>query len=223
MGAIGEKGEVLLSRLGGNGSSGSSTLYTLLELPGDFKAYVKLESRNTSSMWINGTEIISSEVPEGESIPVRLRKGRNSILIASGWKTRPEPVLFEICDESGLPVSILKNRLNDIITEYASLDATETESAPERVSSNSPREVILTLERGDCSSVSVIGSFNNWDPQATPMTEVENGKWRACIILSPGEYNYKFLVDRKFPIVDPASSLVEPDGFGGTNSVLKVK
>ena len=36
-------------------------------------------------------------------------------------------------------------------------------------------------------------------------------------------YQYKFLIDRKIKITDPAGASVEPDGFGGLNSTIDVR
>ncbi len=222
LGAIGEDGEVLLKRFDGAGIESCCLLYTLLELPQDKKVFAKFETENISSLWINGTEVVSSSKPLGQTTPTKLRKGPNSVLIAARWTKDPSPVLFEIFDESGLPVSIIENGLSEIVTEYASLSGERPESVRSGRSPQSPQEIIFTLERGDCSSVYVIGSFNNWDPEATPMKEVKDGLWSAAIVLSPGKYSYKFLIDKKIRVTDPSTVLEEPDGFGGSNSVLVV-
>jgi hypothetical protein len=41
--------------------------------------------------------------------------------------------------------------------------------------------------------------------------------------LRAGKYPYKFLVNKKQKIADPANAIAEPDGFGGSNSILEVK
>jgi len=222
MGAVGKDGEVLLKRLDGAGTESCCLLYTLLELPHDSKVFAEFETDNVSSLWINGTTVVSSSRPDGQTTPIKLRKGPNSVLIASRWSKDPGPVLFEIYDGSGLPVSIIRNELSAIVTEYASLSGERQVSAGSGGTSQSPREIVFTLERNNCGSVDLIGSFNNWDPEATPMKEVKEGLWRGSMILSPGKYSYKFLIDKKIRITDPSSTRLEPDGFGGSNSVLVV-
>lgn len=222
-GAIGQEGEVLLGRLGGGKEPGCALLYTVLEFPADRSSNIEIESMNTTSLWINGTNIISDENPGNSRVSVDFRKGKNSVIIASAWNSAADPVLLEIFDDSGLPVHNVENRLNEIITEYANLDIEGDGRKVEEEISSSPREISFSYRNDACSSVSVVGSFNNWDPESTPMLRDKDGGWSAIVVLYPGRYPYKLLIDRKMSIVDPGSDITEPDGFGGTNSVLIVK
>lgn len=44
-------------------------------------------------------------------------------------------------------------------------------------------------------SVMLVGTFNQWDPAATPMANDGKGVWTVSLDLPPGRYEYKFLVD----------------------------
>ncbi|MFQ3675840.1 MAG: diguanylate cyclase [Endomicrobiia bacterium] len=71
--------------------------------------------------------------------------------------------------------------------------------------------------------VSVVGDFNNWDRKNGMMTYVEKeNKWTKMLLLKPGNYRYKFLIDTNFWQVDKNSSQFTDDGFGGQCSVLTV-
>ncbi len=50
--------------------------------------------------------------------------------------------------------------------------------------------------------VSLVGDFNDWHPQATPMKRQVDGCWRVQVQLSAGFHHYQFLVDGK-PMLDP--------------------
>tara|TARA_Y100001970_G_scaffold197986_1_gene240875 strand:- start:1132 stop:1530 length:399 start_codon:yes stop_codon:yes gene_type:complete len=50
-----------------------------------------------------------------------------------------------------------------------------------------------------------------------------DGIWSIIKKLSPGRYEYKFVVDRNSWVEDPNSIEKIDDGYGGTNSVLIVK
>ena len=50
--------------------------------------------------------------------------------------------------------------------------------------------------------VSLVGDFNGWDPQATPMIRKPDGRWMASLELSHGYHQYLFVVDDK-PVLDP--------------------
>ncbi|RMH54528.1 MAG: hypothetical protein D6679_13460, partial [Candidatus Hydrogenedentota bacterium] len=72
-------------------------------------------------------------------------------------------------------------------------------------------------------SVSVAGSFNNWDMNATPMSDADgDGVWEAEVNLAPGEYQYKYVVNGTDWVVDPDNPAKADDGYGGQNSVAKV-
>ena len=50
-----------------------------------------------------------------------------------------------------------------------------------------------------------------------------DGIWSIVKPLSPGRYEYKFVVDRNSWFIDPNALETVDDGYGGKNSVLIVK
>ena len=222
-GATGKNGEILLSRLYGMSPDNCCLIYTLMNLPVQKEAILRFNSSNKISLWINSNPILSNIKPDNTLIHAKLRVGQNSILIAASWDKSPSPVIFEISDKSGLPIAGMENIVNELAGKFANLDSNET--GDETISANldGPREITLSLVRKECTRISVVGSFNSWNPETTLMEEVERGKWETTIVLSPGRYPYKFLIDNKTRIGDPSCKLEEPDGFGGINSVLIVK
>jgi chromosome partitioning protein len=72
------------------------------------------------------------------------------------------------------------------------------------------------------SRVQVVGNFNNWAQREDYcMQRREDGTWSKEIILAPGVYQYKFLVDDEW-IEDQNNPNVIEDPFGGRNSVIEV-
>lgn len=47
----------------------------------------------------------------------------------------------------------------------------------------------------DASEVFLAGTFNGWNPKATPMKQQHGGDWEAEVELIPGSYEYKFVID----------------------------
>ena len=84
------------------------------------------------------------------------------------------------------------------------------------------RRVKFSFESPDAREVMVLGDFNNWDPAAHPMKSDGNGKWDRTVMIIPGKYEYKFLVDSQWQ-VDPCNDQRSPNCFGTDNSVLKLK
>lgn len=69
-------------------------------------------------------------------------------------------------------------------------------------------------------TVSLVGSFNNWNSSANPMTL--NGKdYETTLNLEPGSYVYKFIVDGK-EVLDPLNPERAPTGFENFNSVIRI-
>ncbi len=86
-----------------------------------------------------------------------------------------------------------------------------------------PSPVSFSYAPGDPRprTVTVAGSFNGWNPQATPMERGPDGLFRATLTLRPGTYHYKFVVDGTW-LPDPGNPERADDGLGGFNSVLYI-
>ncbi|WCJ60327.1 isoamylase early set domain-containing protein [Fontisphaera persica] len=65
------------------------------------------------------------------------------------------------------------------------------------------------------------GTFNDWNPTATPMLALGEGRWVKALSLPPGRYEYCLVVDGEWRS-DPAAAEQTPNVYGGFNSVLEV-
>ena len=77
------------------------------------------------------------------------------------------------------------------------------------------------------ATVSVVGDFNNWDAQASPMKRTPTGgTWSLAIPLRPGRHVYAFVVNGANGstqwVADPTAPLAPEDGLGAPNSVVLV-
>lgn len=84
-----------------------------------------------------------------------------------------------------------------------------------------PAPVALKLRAPAAKEVFVAGSFNGWQVGATPLRFGKDGEWAGELRLSPGRYEYLFVVDGTW-LPDPAAREAAPNPFGGWNSVLSV-
>ena len=91
-------------------------------------------------------------------------------------------------------------------------------SAQTAVADTAPHPFVFAAPAGT-KSVSVAGTFNNWDKAALPMTKSADGKWRVSARLPLGKTHYKFVVNGETWITDPGAKS-EDDGGGNTNSVF---
>jgi hypothetical protein len=73
------------------------------------------------------------------------------------------------------------------------------------------------------ASVKLVGDFNNWaEDEAFPMQCDEEGIWSKEIPLTPGSYEYKFVVDDNWLLDQTNPNKVETS-FGVHNSVIEVR
>jgi len=76
----------------------------------------------------------------------------------------------------------------------------------------------------NASSCHVVGDFNEWNPQVSPMKALKDGSFTATLnVAAPGEYNFRYLADGETWFsdsdADGLSETIYPDA---KNSLLKV-
>jgi hypothetical protein len=84
--------------------------------------------------------------------------------------------------------------------------------------------VTFVLRTADAARVNLVGDFNSWDADATPL--VHDGSrdlWVVELELPPGMHNYAFVVDGQEWRTDPSAPLAAGATFGGRTSVLVVE
>ena len=72
--------------------------------------------------------------------------------------------------------------------------------------------------------VNLAGQFNDWSMDKTSLSDPDgDGTWTTTMLLPPGSYMYKFVVDGTIWTPDKAGQDAEADdGYGGKNSILNV-
>lgn len=81
----------------------------------------------------------------------------------------------------------------------------------------------LYESRRELTNVSVAGSFNGWNKDASPMRRVfGTERWVTTLPIAPGKHQYKFVLNGSEWIVDPKASRNEDDGAGNVNSILMI-
>ena len=75
----------------------------------------------------------------------------------------------------------------------------------------------------DADSISLAGSFNEWNLNANPMIKDANGFWIIELELIPGYYQYKYVINGNDWKVDPMNPIKTEDGLGGENSAFEIK
>lgn len=84
--------------------------------------------------------------------------------------------------------------------------------------------VTFVLRTADAARVNLVGDFNSWDAEATPL--VHDGSrdlWVVELQLASGMHTYAFVVDGHEWHTDPSAPLAADATFGGKTSVLVVE
>ena len=73
----------------------------------------------------------------------------------------------------------------------------------------------------DAHEVFLVGSFNGWNPRATPLKRDALGDWSVELVLPSGEYRYRLLVDGEWRD-DPSAQQTAMNPFGGFDAIVSV-
>lgn len=84
------------------------------------------------------------------------------------------------------------------------------------------KKVKFTLEEPKADKVMLAGDFNNWKYAKAARCKNKKKIWEKDLLLKPGRYEYKFVVDGNW-INDPKSKSVVGNVFGTENSIIEVK
>lgn len=72
----------------------------------------------------------------------------------------------------------------------------------------------------EAEKVVVTGDFNNWNTEGIEMKQIQKSKWEISLNLSPGKYQYKFIVNGKNWVLGPGPTI--SDNKGNINNLLSV-
>jgi len=84
-----------------------------------------------------------------------------------------------------------------------------------------PHSVTFKLYAPEAFSVSLAGDFNNWKQNEFFLENNGQGSWQISILLKPGNYQYKFVINENNWILDPQGEKVLTP-HGQENSFLRV-
>ncbi|MDA3798232.1 MAG: isoamylase early set domain-containing protein [Kiritimatiellae bacterium] len=84
------------------------------------------------------------------------------------------------------------------------------------------KRIKFSVSANSESKVYVAGDFNNWDPSNKELKDANgDGSFEGSILLEPGKYEYKFVVDKTWTI-DPQCDEWKTNGYGSINSLINI-
>jgi len=85
---------------------------------------------------------------------------------------------------------------------------------------NDRKQVTFRVHAPEARTVLLCGDFSDWQQKPLPMRRLKNGDWTRRKALSPGDYQYRFVVDGQW--VNPPDAETAPNEFGGQNCICRV-
>lgn len=84
-------------------------------------------------------------------------------------------------------------------------------------------KVTFTVPAEEAKSVAVVGNFNEWNSEATPLKKLKNGSFKGTIDLESGSsYEFRYFVDGEYQNEQEADAFAWNDYAGAENSVLSL-
>ena len=68
-------------------------------------------------------------------------------------------------------------------------------TAQNALNSRTANNTVFSCDSDTARAIFLAGSFNDWNPAATPMAREGSRHWAVTLPLPPGRYEYKFVVD----------------------------
>lgn len=127
---------------------------------------------------------------------------------------------------AGAMLAVMSLRGSDTASSRSAQDVSSTDDASAALPVANPgaeRSVVrFELSAPTASRVALVGSFNRWNPIATPLErDPATGKWVVALQLPAGRHVYAFVVDGDVT-ADPAAPRAADADFGSANSVVLV-
>ena len=150
------------------------------------------------------------------------RPAPRGLTLSTGWLVAAAAGLVGIGILAGLKVG----RDNQVIGQP---QVVATNVPPSSLPASKTTDTVTTFVfvTHDASKVALVGDFNQWNAEATPMTRIANSNaWTVTLPLSVGRHVYSFYAvgaDGEKWLNDPNAPATPDDGFGRRNSVILVK
>ena len=91
---------------------------------------------------------------------------------------------------------------------------------PVEIPSESLRDFSVKID--NAREIYLVGDFNDWAPtEQSRLWENEKGVWEKRLFLAPGKHRYKFIIDGRW-VTDPSNDYIEPNPYGGMDSILEI-
>ena len=82
-------------------------------------------------------------------------------------------------------------------------------------------KVTFTVPAEEAEKVAVVGNFNEWNADATPLKKLKSGSFKGTVDLEAGaSYEFRYVIDGNYVNETEADEFAWNDFAGAENSVL---
>jgi len=84
-------------------------------------------------------------------------------------------------------------------------------------------KVTFSVPAEEANSVAVVGTFNDWNPEATELKKLKNGTFKGTLNLeSKASYEFRYVVDGSYINDEEADAFAWNDFAAAENGVLNL-
>lgn len=84
-------------------------------------------------------------------------------------------------------------------------------------------KVTFTVPAENANTVAVVGSFNEWNVEATPLKKLKNGSFKGTVDLESGvSHEFRYVIDGAYENEAEADGFAWSDFASAENSVLSL-
>jgi hypothetical protein len=99
-----------------------------------------------------------------------------------------------------------------VSARFAAVDPTAAAAVPSQ----------FVFTNATAKRVSLVGDFNQWNPNASVMVRTASGVWSTVVPIFPGRHVYAFMVDDSLLVLDPRAPTVRDPDLGTDGSLRMV-
>lgn len=84
-------------------------------------------------------------------------------------------------------------------------------------------KVTFEVPAKESKKISIVGDFNDWNSEASPLKKLKNGKFKIILPFESGNsYEFKYVIDGEYANEEKADSFAWNDYANSENSVLEL-
>lgn len=84
-------------------------------------------------------------------------------------------------------------------------------------------KVTFEITAAEASKISLVGDFNEWQADATPLKKLKNGTFKVALDLPANEsFEYKFIIDGEYTNDPEAEKLIWNEFAKAENSLIEL-